>query len=481
MATTTRYKIAEQVLRIVNGGNTSDDSSIDIRDVLNLVDQERDSIIKREITDRFYTKSTAQAMGELEITGDFLTKEDVSVTSDSYAVLTNQPISLPNDMGIFRVEAVAPSLTLTERKLTISAGATANSTGTDNETINFSGRPLKLDNQYRISFTVNSIAGALGQVSTETYKFDFTVKTIKSKKTGVGVLMDRSRWNNINIVEAIVDSEEAYNKLKTIGMHVGHSADTGSEDNKLEISGRFDFTVSDFQINGEGSGGAHGFTWTTSHSDGYNASTDATPNTTSLIVTLADGKTYSLHYSENTLANISTDDVAQNFVDKNAHRMAMESNISLTVSGSVLSFKEIIPEGGKTINGIDVSYPGSITGSMESLASYTTDPDYTSNYYEEKIFVRMPSGGPTNVMYHNTAVKSGRRFFYLDGNRIYLYKNTDSIDTITVHYIASSRSLSDTDPYPLPADYEKEIVSSLVQAFGLMKQAVEDITNDNVG
>ena len=39
MATTTRYKIAEQVLRLVSGGNPSDDSGIDIRDVLALVDQ----------------------------------------------------------------------------------------------------------------------------------------------------------------------------------------------------------------------------------------------------------------------------------------------------------------------------------------------------------------------------------------------------------------------------------------------------------
>ena len=46
MATTTRYKIAEQVLRIVGGGNPSDDSGIDIRDILALVDQERDAIIK---------------------------------------------------------------------------------------------------------------------------------------------------------------------------------------------------------------------------------------------------------------------------------------------------------------------------------------------------------------------------------------------------------------------------------------------------
>ena len=48
---TTRYKIAEQVLRIVNGGDPTEDSSIDIREVMVLVDQERDAIIKSQIND----------------------------------------------------------------------------------------------------------------------------------------------------------------------------------------------------------------------------------------------------------------------------------------------------------------------------------------------------------------------------------------------------------------------------------------------
>ena len=43
---TTRYKIAEQVVRIVSGGDISEDSSIDIREVMALVDQERNALIK---------------------------------------------------------------------------------------------------------------------------------------------------------------------------------------------------------------------------------------------------------------------------------------------------------------------------------------------------------------------------------------------------------------------------------------------------
>ena len=39
----TRRSIAEQVLRIINGGELNEDSRIDLRDVMPLVDAERDA------------------------------------------------------------------------------------------------------------------------------------------------------------------------------------------------------------------------------------------------------------------------------------------------------------------------------------------------------------------------------------------------------------------------------------------------------
>ena len=55
----TRQSIAEQVLRIVNGGDLNEDSKIELRDVMPLVDQERDALIKAQIMDSMYTKGTA--------------------------------------------------------------------------------------------------------------------------------------------------------------------------------------------------------------------------------------------------------------------------------------------------------------------------------------------------------------------------------------------------------------------------------------
>ena len=68
----TRKGIAEQILRIVNGGDISDDSRIEVRDVMPLIDQERDTLIKSEIMDSMYTKGVANSKGELEIIGQFL-------------------------------------------------------------------------------------------------------------------------------------------------------------------------------------------------------------------------------------------------------------------------------------------------------------------------------------------------------------------------------------------------------------------------
>lgn len=476
MAVTTRYKIAEQVLRIVSGGNASDDSSIDIRDILALVDQERDAIIKREITDRFYTKSTAQAMGELEITGDFLTKETVNVTDDSYGTLNSHPISLPNDMSVFRVEADPPSLTKAKRTLTISTGVTASATTDDIARFMFSPGPLRLEEKYRISFTVNVEAESENTIA-ETYDINFTVNT-KSGRQASGQNRDNARWSNINLLEAIISDKNARKICNDIGIYFTSTDQDPSSNSRLVMAARYSFTITNFKINGDESGGSHGFSWAQAHSAG---STDATPNSTSIMVILESGNIYSLHYQLSETDAVAASDVAQNFVDKNAYKMSIEDNINMTISGAVISFEEIIPQGGFNVDKMVVSTNGDIAYSLQALDSYTTEPDATAREYERKIYTRMPSSGSHNVMYNKTILKSGKRFFYTEGNLIYLYKNTDSIDTLTVHYIASSRTLSDTSAYPLPGDYETEIISNLVQVFGLMKQAVEDVTNDNVG
>ena len=100
---TTRTKLAEQIVRILDGGNVSDDSRISKREVMALIDQERDTLVRQLIEDRFYTKSTTTNKAELEITGDFVTLDTGLSVSSNKVELPSQPITLPNDMGIVRV------------------------------------------------------------------------------------------------------------------------------------------------------------------------------------------------------------------------------------------------------------------------------------------------------------------------------------------------------------------------------------------
>ena len=273
-------------------------------------------------------------------------------------------------------------------------------------------------------------------------------------------------------------SKEANDIMNGLHMYFGVGDESTSSHSELEISANFDFTITDFQINGSESGGDHGFYWTQSHTDG---STDSTPNSASLLVKLKSGNVYSVHYPPDMVRSVSAADAVSNFVDRNAKRMSIEDRIKLTGSGAVITFTEEIPQGGFNIDQIDVASSGVLGWSLQNVGAYTTDPDPTALENEEKIYTRMPSGGETNLMYHDTVAKTGRRYWFLEGNLIYLYKNVEPITTLDVHYIASSRTISDTAAYPLPADYEKEIITNLVQVFGLMKQAVEDITNDNIG
>ena len=93
---TTKARLAEQVLRIVQGGYLSDDSDIDSREVILFIEQERDTLVKRMIFE-------SMKIGEFDINGDFISTFDVEVKSDSslglYIDTPHTPIHLPNDAG----------------------------------------------------------------------------------------------------------------------------------------------------------------------------------------------------------------------------------------------------------------------------------------------------------------------------------------------------------------------------------------------
>ena len=102
-----KRQIAEQVQRIVNGGSNSDDSKVTLREVMALVEQERDAMIKKHIME-------SAVVGEHEIPAGFLSKIVASIQTDSsYGVSGNfmgrqyasvgNVLNLPNDAAIYSV------------------------------------------------------------------------------------------------------------------------------------------------------------------------------------------------------------------------------------------------------------------------------------------------------------------------------------------------------------------------------------------
>ena len=452
---TTRKSIAEQVLRIVNGGDVSDDSPISLREVMILVDQERDSLIKRDIMEKFYTKSTANATGELEIAGDWLSKINIPIADNSHATLTTTPINLPNDVGVFRVSSSDPGYTKQKIQINIDSGVQAGNTTKEAFTIDFSVGPKILRTKYHISFTFNDGSTDRG--------VDFHIDTTN---------YNGSFYNGINIANAIVNNEhfqnfiDLYDLRATIRDSVV-SNDTGTV---LHIDGFYEFTISEFKIDGAKSASStHGFTYVVTNTVNFSQSniSDA-----SLSVTL-NKTTYILSYSEEDYGAVTANDVAQNFVSKYSAKIAQEQNISVTNINADIFLEEIDAKGGFIYN---------TTGQGEIDVGPTVNvaADMTAKFYEPRIYTRMPNGGPISSLYDKTVTSSGRRFWYLEGNLLYLFKNKEPVSYVDVWLIATSSEIADTDNYPVPADYKKIIITNLVQVFRVMKEAEQDMINDNI-
>ena len=94
---TTKKSLAEQALRIIQGGDISDDSSIDIREIMLFIEQERDMLMKQTFME--YKK-----IGEHEITGDFLSTYNLS-SENNQVILYHHPVNLPNGAGVFSVKS----------------------------------------------------------------------------------------------------------------------------------------------------------------------------------------------------------------------------------------------------------------------------------------------------------------------------------------------------------------------------------------
>jgi len=92
---TTKAKIAEQVQRILEGGDVTRDDNRDIRELMLSVGQVRDNLVYRSLMQQF-------SADEWEIGSDYLASYTVTVT-DEVATLPVTPLELMDNRGIYSV------------------------------------------------------------------------------------------------------------------------------------------------------------------------------------------------------------------------------------------------------------------------------------------------------------------------------------------------------------------------------------------
>jgi len=99
---TTKKQLAEQIIRILNSGDVSTDNSIDPRELLLAIEQERDRLVRLRLFE-------SMKMGNPTIPGDVVSafdsikiKKDV-VKNLLYSDLPGRVMSLPEDKGIAHV------------------------------------------------------------------------------------------------------------------------------------------------------------------------------------------------------------------------------------------------------------------------------------------------------------------------------------------------------------------------------------------
>ena len=539
---TTRYKIAEQVLRIVNGGDPTEDSSIDIREVMLLVDQERDSLIKSEITDWYYTKSTATAKGELEINGGWISQATVYLEKDEsrygalHAPLHFSYISLPNDMGIQKVESVDTRYEKQGVMYKVTGGLKETEYKRDSTDIVFSAGPKVLDKKYHVSFDYILETTTMSDGATTQHQYG----GVRTKNISFNV--DTTGYNSFenqhyNFLFALVNSPGFKKFVKDYDIKYGITENDINDNTiidglynifqqiQVRLSTNYGSKISNLKINGIGTYdenpsteyggivlyGANatnddlGFAWTLSYE---NQSINSDQETITAhenshgIGFIINGTVYTSEFvsPKTSLAPI---DIIEKFVLENSQKIAKEQNIicdkgylGIGFAIPVVMFTEVYPQGGFDIDPIT---PG--TAFNVVLNSDTSpDPSPAAEGFKPTIFYRMPSGGQHNSLYNKTVEKTGRQYYYVEnlvnaesdtgeigGAALYLYKKYDYDffnerygNRLRVTYIGTSNRIEDHSLYPIPADYEKIIIKNLVELLTVMKNASDDMSNDNI-
>lgn len=154
---TTKKRLAEQVQRIIKPSVT-EDFKVDIREIEIAISQIRDNQIRQVFWDMY-------SVGENSVHGQFVT--DHTLTATNYRItLPAMPITLPNNMGVFRV-------VVGDTELIPMPNSTYTTTGIDSFTL-YEGKTYRvMGNEIEVPFEECQVDIGLIQASSDIDSMDF--------------------------------------------------------------------------------------------------------------------------------------------------------------------------------------------------------------------------------------------------------------------------------------------------------------------
>ena len=553
---TNKKIIAEQVLRVVNGGATTDDQKVSLQEVVNLVDYERDALIKKAIME-------GSMLGEHEIPNEFLHMDKLTLAPLSsfpgnnpryQASFNRSPIYLPNDGSIFQVcpveqEDFTPDIVdakhnsvkieaVDTRYVYIEDVCYENDTIESSVSISFSMNVFKAQgNKIKFSFSYGTSKGKMSD-----YSFTFTYKGVSkntpSHKINPQILL-QSLESNSDFQDFLIDND--------LHMQYSQNATQGG--------------VTTFTL--KSSSGAH--YWGEAESFPFSfispltneSVVDWSKDLAGVPAGLVINSTYSpnkfgkfrykkvsfgikIDYSKNRrLEVLGTDtlgvkekgsSVLNTIIELNHEDLKKEEDGGYsTVTGwdlarmwfnkyhAILQTYGIMvslveeditnPRGGSYLDLVKIKITehtghggfdkvefqnfsgteGTVEYEMREDMDETMKKNVASlNYQPTDCYFRMPHPGVYSRLYDDAILLSGKKYWYREDNKIciynsdYLYSTEVESRKIYVWYIADSSSYGMDDNLPMPGEYVVEIIQNLIQTFTQMRQAAEDVVNDNI-
>jgi hypothetical protein len=99
---TTKYKLADQALRILSGGDITNATDTQIREMMVAVSQARDFLVRQDVW------NLIQGVDSFDIPGEYITTYEVEVKYDEkydimYSKLPAKYLNLPRNLGVYSV------------------------------------------------------------------------------------------------------------------------------------------------------------------------------------------------------------------------------------------------------------------------------------------------------------------------------------------------------------------------------------------